>query len=734
MNIFEKRPLSLILCVALSGFSVFALSSSAIRLVALFISLSVFVASQIPKFKKPLLTACAGALFFSIFCSFIYFDYIFYPKEYYGEECNFEAEVMDSAVDDKYQTLDLRLTKVNGDKCSYKIKLYLYDTENSFSAGEKIKFAAVLNEFENDTDFDFKSYYTARGFSATAFASSAEFTESEKAPLSYKFKQMRIAIFDKVKAFSGESAAALFVAGFLGERDFLSGQLKLDFQRIGTAHILALSGMHMALLVAFVDIVLVAIRLGRKTRICVECVFAFAYMAFTGFPISVCRAGVMLIISSVFYLLSGCKDSITSLFLAALLIVVCMPYSAVDIGFWLSIVATVGILMASEIINEKYNDRVGIKRFMHSVVTSLVFSLFAVAATAAISSFSFTSISVISIISTLVFSPIIELYIYYGVAVWLLGSLIPLGTLLASYESLIGKLAAIFSDFSYICVSTSFAAVRILFLVFTVFFFVLPLFVKKNKRILISLIVLAFVFVSTLSIAVGEIAKQDDKIIYFGEESDRILIKSEGKSALLDISAHKKAEGYLNNSLLSSVGIVELDTYIIANYSEYIIESAEVLLSNVLVKEIMLPMPTEFDEEQQAIELFRALDDYRTKILFYEDKSVIQIGCCDVCIPFRGVDEDCLALTLKVDDKIYSYLSSGVMEDVPDSEELIYVSSAMVFGIWGKKYTSPHMIDDYPQRLERVLVNDKFVYLGSSNPSIRIPYVEFNKNEFVFYE
>jgi predicted membrane metal-binding protein len=62
----------------------------------------------------------------------------------------------------------------------------------------------------------------------------------------------------------------------------------------------------------------------------------------------------MLILSTVLFLLTGCKDGITSLFMASTIIILVTPYASQDVGLWLSILATFGIIVAVEMLNENY--------------------------------------------------------------------------------------------------------------------------------------------------------------------------------------------------------------------------------------------------------------------------------------------------------------------------------------------------------------------------------------------
>ena len=471
MNIFEKRPLSLILCIILGGFSLFALSTPPIRIILISISTSALVVCAVVKrFRRTSYIFHISLLALSFLLSFTYFNYLFYPSEHYNKSVDITGEVIEVDYNDNYAELDVKCTSIDQSRIRRKLKVYLYQDDARVDVGDVIAFNAKLESFDDNGDFDFNKYYTAKGFSAITSVSDITIISEGAPPISHKFASIRHAICERATALCGEDTAALLCAGLLGEKNMLQSQLKLDFQRIGISHILAISGMHLAILVGLLEFLLSALRVGRRTRIVLECIFTLAYMALTGFPLSVCRAGIMLIISSILYLISGCKDSITSLFVALLLIIIYSPYSALDIGLWLSVLATLGILIAVELVDTKYSEAKGLRRFLLNCGISLIFSVFAICTTSVISVFNFRFISDLSVISTLIFSFLFELFIYVGIAVLIFGNLIPLAPILCEIANLIETISGGLSKMSFICASSSFASVKIIFIICSIVF------------------------------------------------------------------------------------------------------------------------------------------------------------------------------------------------------------------------------------------------------------------------
>ena len=104
MDIFNKRPLGLILCVILSGFSIFVLLSPLMRVIALSFSISLIIFAFATKRYGVLLKIVSCALLLSFIASFLYFDVSFYPDDLYTVESEVTAKVLDvEAKNDTYK-------------------------------------------------------------------------------------------------------------------------------------------------------------------------------------------------------------------------------------------------------------------------------------------------------------------------------------------------------------------------------------------------------------------------------------------------------------------------------------------------------------------------------------------------------------------------------------------------------------------------------------------------------
>lgn len=141
---------------------------------------------------------------------------------------------------------------------------------------------------------------------------------------------------------------ALVKALVLGLRDELDGEQKDAFVRSGTIHVLAVSGTHVGFIYAILIFMLGWWGGGRNARIwrgLLVLIALWGYAGLTGACPSVLRATIMFSLFTVAGMNARRADPLNSLFAAALLLLVWDPHMLIEIGFQLSFLAVLGIIL-----------------------------------------------------------------------------------------------------------------------------------------------------------------------------------------------------------------------------------------------------------------------------------------------------------------------------------------------------------------------------------------------------
>ena len=154
------------------------------------------------------------------------------------------------------------------------------------------------------------------------------------------------AIFD-----SGLSngAASFLTAVLTGDNTYLDDSTRQDFSTAGVAHVLALSGTHVAVIAFMVSLLLFPLRLARcrRTISLLTIAVLWFYAILTGMCPSVTRAVVMATMVGLAMVLKRDSSPLNSLCLAALLILLVKPRELFFPGFQLSFIAVASIVMFS---------------------------------------------------------------------------------------------------------------------------------------------------------------------------------------------------------------------------------------------------------------------------------------------------------------------------------------------------------------------------------------------------
>ncbi len=688
MKIFDRRPLSLILCITLGAF-VFSsnytdvLSRSALVFIAIIVFVLTFI-NPIKKIVSPiLLRILAISVLVAILFSFLYFDLWFNAYDRYEGNVNIEGQIEEINTTANGTTVVLKTDNIDGSVFSkYKLVIYL-DSEKyyGFSIGSTVSVVGTISEFVPEADFDSKSFYNARGISGyVSDVKSFSIEDVGDYPLTYKIKDLRESICRRIINSSNSDTGGLLCGFLLGERSYLPTGTKLDFLRTGLSHMLALSGMNLVILFTGLTAFLMFCGVGKKKTTLITIFFTLFYITLTGLSLSVVRAGFMLIVSSILFLLGSSRDSMTSLFISVTLICIIEPYAIFDLSLWLSAFATLGIVVLGEYLSEKYSK----PSFLKWLVTSLLASFFAIAATFAITTLKFDGASLIAVITTLLFSVIGEIFTYAGILLFIFGDFVFIKHPFIFIGNLIIESAEILSDLDWIYVSTNFAAVEILSVFFTVLFFGFFIIEIKHKKTAISVLLGLLCAIFSLSAILTFANQSDNSITYYNSSDERIVLVEDGEILTVDIASYARGTAYSLYADMANNNLTKIDKYVVTNYSYYLEEALDTLTESILVRELYLPVPQNITEERIFRGILKSSEKSDLKITSYSKEDVITVG--DVAIvPLYNYalgEQGKIMFTIMKNGKVYTYLTDGMLEGETKNmaNELIAGSHTIILG------------------------------------------------------
>ena len=204
----------------------------------------------------------------------------------------------------------------------------------------------------------------------------------------------------------------LALALLLGIRDNLDSGFAALYRDAGCSYLLALSGMHLAVLIALISFLLKK-PLGLRTAALAGSIVIIAYCFLVGpFP-SLTRSVIMYLLGVLAVVGFFKKDPFSLLCMAFLIQLTATPQAGLTVSFMLSYLALAGILILGKLINIIFMGL--LPKILRN---SLSASLGALIATAGISVWFFGDLRPMGIIAGLVLAPLVTVFMV-GALIWL---------------------------------------------------------------------------------------------------------------------------------------------------------------------------------------------------------------------------------------------------------------------------------------------------------------------------
>ncbi len=184
--------------------------------------------------------------------------------------------------------------------------------------------------------FDYKRYLSTKGICAVMNSKVYEIGEISN-PVLHKIAVLKADFADCITELSGDECAGLISGILFGEKGSIDEDTYDMFKKNGTAHILAVSGLHIGIVYGFA----VKLARGRKTRRSrlFAAIFITVYIVVAGFTPSVTRAGAMILLHILSKELRMRYDMLSAAAGVCILNLIINPLALWNTGFQLSYLA-----------------------------------------------------------------------------------------------------------------------------------------------------------------------------------------------------------------------------------------------------------------------------------------------------------------------------------------------------------------------------------------------------------
>ena len=304
-----------------------------------------------------------------------------------------------------------------------------------FRYGDRLLLDGELEEAPVFADFNYREYLARRGIDALMFEPEATWLEEGQGsrPLAL-LHSLRRSLAGALDASLPEPQASFAKAVLLGIRDTMPSDVVEAFRNTGTSHLLAISGLHVGVVLGLV-VPAAAGLFGRRRSLylLLPLGVVWLYVLLSGLSPSAERAAIM----ASFYLaavaLGRQRSALPALGFAAAFMAALDPQVVYDVSFQLSFAAMAGIITlwppleaAMRTLFEKIAPGDGWpERLGYWAIASVAVSAAAVAATLPILAFYFHQVALLSIPATLIALPALPLILAASLATAVGGLALP---------------------------------------------------------------------------------------------------------------------------------------------------------------------------------------------------------------------------------------------------------------------------------------------------------------------
>lgn len=286
-------------------------------------------------------------------------------------------------------------------KANESIQLYV-DTCYTIRQGMQLAFRGWLNAIDT-TESSYGNLMRKRGFHRRLYLTPGNLLKEARhtsATPAYYASRLQSQAAERLERLSlSDKARAVVSAMVIGDRRYIESDLRQDYNKSGSAHVLSVSGLHVGIVFILINAILYLLPSFRRGHIikntaAIICIWLYAAMA--GFAPSVIRAAAMASFAQLALATSSQRSTMNIILGSAIVMLSINPNYLTDPSFLLSFSAVLAIIVFNKHLFSPVRTR---HRLLNAISGAVTVGLAATIGTAPLVAYWFDNMPVIGILT-----------------------------------------------------------------------------------------------------------------------------------------------------------------------------------------------------------------------------------------------------------------------------------------------------------------------------------------------
>ncbi|MBF2517172.1 DNA internalization-related competence protein ComEC/Rec2 [Listeria marthii] len=514
----------------------------------------------------------------------------------------------------------------------------------------------------NQNQFNYQEHLKRQRIHYVLQASSLSISDEVSPSILMRIQNIRLQTITHITENISPKINPYFLALITGEKNGFSPEMYETYQQMGVVHLLAISGLHVNLLVGAIYFLLLKFGITRERAVLCLLVFLPFYIILTGANPPVIRAATMTALLLLSEKYATKWSSFSVICLSFVLFFLLQPYVIYEVGFQLSYAVSFGIILSSRQI---------LTRQQNIFTKSLAISFVSTMMSSVVMMYHFYSFSWVGIFFNLLYVPIFTIIILPGcISVFLLSMCSPV--LSAIPESVLTFLIQFIESFTNVLakiprqtIVTGRPNTIILVLIIGTILLFFYQWQKKKFPIGIFIFFCMLCYISSFNfigkVSFVDVGQGDSILIQLPYNKGNYLIDTGGQLPFKKEDWAKKRKPFTIGEstltpVLKSKGISSLDKVIITHSDADHMEGLDDLAKNISIKELIFAQGA----ENKAImkEALAAMPQVKQTIILAGANWQVGENRFECLYPTQagvGGNDDSIVLKAILDNKVWLF-------------------------------------------------------------------------------